>query len=542
MAQQHWLKSRQIVRRIVIEGMLELLSPAGFGNGDNGITNGITDMTLLYDPLQGCALLTGASIAGALRNYLWENEQGYAQKAERKNDQHKKSLTVQLFGSLHGDPEGAQSPLIVDDALGASPTTELRDGVSIDPRTRTAEASKKFDYELLRAGTTFPLRFELLLSQSDNPETSDQLRNALTIALHGLERPGEIHLGVRKRRGLGECQVKGWRVTEYDLTDPQGLLAWLNNRGEAKACRTIAEGLPTQPEQFAAWAKQLDQRCWFRLSTTLALESSLLIRSGIGPQGEQPAGADTTAYQLPDSVHLHRLQANSDQRTPVLPGTSIAGALRQRALRIAQTLHSEQGADLVNQLFGIGPARKGDQTHTGSRVRVAETPITASVDNLLVQNRIRIDRFTGGVLDNLLFDEAPLFGNEDVQVRIDVAIHQPTPAEIGLFLLLLKDLWLADLPVGGGANIGRGRLSGRHANLIYQAPKATATAGNPSTAGQTLPSFHLALETVAQINDQPMLRLTDIENPQTAQPRLVALLEDCVQALVQLEVSHGTAN
>ena len=150
--------SRQIVRRILVEGDLVLQTPAHFGNGE---VEGTTDMPLLVDPVEGKALLTGASLAGALRNYLWESEQGYG--VEYAAQKHSQALAVQLFGGARGDPEGLQSPLIVEDALGPSPEVELRDGVRIDPATRTAAAEAKFDMELLRVGTTFPLRFELLV-------------------------------------------------------------------------------------------------------------------------------------------------------------------------------------------------------------------------------------------------------------------------------------------------------------------------------------------------------------------------------------------
>jgi CRISPR/Cas system CSM-associated protein Csm3 (group 7 of RAMP superfamily) len=523
---------------------LELLTPTGFGNGD---TDGITDMSLLRDPLEGRALLTGASLAGSLRNYLWETEQGYEQEPNRKKQQHKTSLTVQLFGALQGDPEGAQSPLLIDDALGVPPRTELRDGVRIDAVTRTAKAGQKFDYELLRAGTTFPLRFELLLAQSAEEEQTERLREALVLALRGLEKPGEIHLGVRKRRGFGECQVKAWRVTEYDLTKPAGLLAWLNESGQPKEDRSIANLLLAQPQAFRDRISAIDRRCWFRLSATLGLESSLLMRSGIGPLLHSD-GAEMEANNLPDTVHIHRLHADTVQRTPVLPGTSIAGVLRHRALRIAQTLHPTQGAQMINKLFGIGPEGRNDGTHTGSRVHVAETVIEAPPENVLVQNRIRIDRFTGGVLDNLLFDEAPLFGNEQVQLRLDIAIRQPSRAEIGLFLLILKDLWLADLPLGGGANIGRGRVSGRHATLHYQAAQVQPAKAGPAivtapTTAQPLPAFHLRLETVQQVNDQPMLRLVDLDQAANqAQAALAAMLEECVQTFVNLEATDETGN
>lgn len=465
----HWGKSRSIQRRIVITGTLTLLTPAHFGNGD---AEGITDLSLIRDPLEGRALLTGATITGALRNYLWEWEWGYQTQYDEKV--HKNALAIQLFGGTHRDPNGEQSALIIDDALGEYPLLELRDGVRIDPVTRTAEDDMKYDIELLRVGTTFPLRFELLVAENEKSDYAERLQFALATALTGLETAGEIGLGSRKRRGYGECQVTEWTVTDYDLTTTDGLLAWLTNRGQPKTSGSIHTLLPLEATQVEM---PIDQRHALHIRADFWLDGSLLVRSGTG---EQASG--------PDTMHLHRLQRDSDQRTPVLPGTSVAGALRHRTLRIAKLIHPEDGSALVNQLFGSDPkhyhAKNGEgpeaeasksqkrRPYRGSKISVRETVIQEA--RTLIQHRIRIDRFTGGVLDNYLFDEAPLFGGAGSLVQLDLTVRNPTQGEVGLILLLLKDLWTADLALGGGANVGRGRLRGIVAHCRLQ-QGATAT-------------------------------------------------------------------
>ncbi|RIK37303.1 MAG: hypothetical protein DCC57_21750 [Chloroflexi bacterium] len=489
MAGATWTRSRRICRRIEVEGTLTLLTPASFG----GEAAGVTDMPLLRDPLQGVALLPGASIAGALRAALWELEQGYGVDYNPKNAHHQKSLAVQLFGAIAGDAEGIQSPLIVDDALGAPPRTEVRDGVAISATTRTAADDQKFDMELLRAGTTFPLRFELLISAQSDDEANDEandeagdeasdeaatadngtpLRRALAQALALLETRGEIHLGRRKRRGFGECQAGDWRVREWDLTTAPGLLDYLAGAGTPRAGRPIKELLYPAPAQPPA---DVDRRAYFRLRATFALESSLLIRAAEG------------AVAGPDAQHLQRpgLDAapSATSWTPLLPGTSLAGALRARARRIAQTLHGNDGARLVDDLFGrIPPAGKQEtdapgrraappERYPAGRVEVSERPIVETEPGgikTLVQTRIRIDRLTGGVLDSFLFEEAPLFGGTQSQVKIDVRLRAPSDAEIGLLLQVLKDLWLTDLALGGESGVGRGRLVGLSARLTHR--------------------------------------------------------------------------
>lgn len=443
---QHWLKSRRIVERIVIEGDLELLTPAHFGSGD---TEGVADLSLLRDAYDGSTLLPGASVAGALRNYWRERTRGYGAAAKDSD----------LFGAKRGakeEMEGSQSLLLVEDAIGPQPQVELRDGVKIDGQTRTAEEKKLFDIELLRAGTRFPLRFELLIPAGQR----ERLCQNLALALQGFEL-GEIGLGARKRRGFGRCQVQEWRVWRYDLTTPDGLLAWL------------AEGrdwqdLPVAPEaegdslagKLGVAPDNLDKRHRFEVEADFALDGSLLVRSGFG-----------RADQGPDAVHLHRpLYDKQAEREPVLPGTSLAGVLRARALRIANTLTPDRvrAERLVNQLFGVGPEDpdwKDKEKRRASRLVVHEAVVEGV--RTLVQNRIRVDRFTGGAMENYLFNEAPIFGGKGSHLTLELVLRKPHPYEIGLLLLLLKDLWTGDLPVGGESSVGRGRLRGKSATLRH---------------------------------------------------------------------------
>ena len=103
-----------------------------------------------------------------------------------------------------------------------------------------------------------------------------------------------------------------------------------------------------------------------------------------------------------------------------------------------------------------------------SRVEVNETVVN-TVKTDLVQNRVSIDRFTGGARDTALFNEQPIFGGTDSDLVVELKLLNPACREIGLVLLLLKDLWTGDLPLGGESSVGRGRFKGKSADLIYKA-------------------------------------------------------------------------
>ncbi len=432
--------SRRIQKRIFIRGNLVLETPAHLGSGDSPEE---TRIPLVVDPYDGITpLLTGASLAGALRAYLWARENGY------QTEEQPGTWTEGLFGSVRLDDEtqqgGEQSRLIIDDALGQNSRMEIRSGVSLTPESRTAADQALYAHELWGAGTTFPLCIELLLYEGDGAEYAQ----ALAAALNGLC-DGSIRLGARKQRGFGQVNVGWWQVETFNLCRPQDLMAWLR-RVQAPDTRedaSIFNALEMSPE----W---IDRREMLELEAEFVLDGSLLIRTG-------------------DS-HLmtHLTSHRSGGEMAIVSGTSIAGALRARMHKIATTLRGADAAnDMINELFGQVGKRSDDAQ--SSRLRVEETAVTRDGSALaneqigLEQSRVAIDRFTGGALDTALFRQQPVFGGQDTHICLRLSLINPCEAEIGLLLLALKDLWTSDLPLGGESSVGRGRLKGQWAFLSH---------------------------------------------------------------------------
>ncbi|MCB0044659.1 MAG: hypothetical protein KDD92_04455 [Caldilineaceae bacterium] len=494
----HHTNPRRVCERLLISGDLVLETPAHFGGDKDESVS--TDMTLLRDEIDGSPLLPGTTLAGALRNYLRQRLLGY--------DDTKKSssIVVRLFGPTREsgeDDASDQSAVIVDDSRTRNERVTLRDGVRIDPRTRTQRrldetlgdygrdgvridprtrtayydeksGGAKFDMELLETGVVFPLNIEIVLTPD---RSADVVLPYVALALQGLKN-GEIRLGLRKQRGFGQCRVNSWTVSRYDLRHPEDLCLWLatpthEHRADAVTKATIGEALGLN-------AATEDARKHFTVEATFGLQgSSLLIRSGFG-------AADTDA----DMVHLHSLDLNGE-RVPVIPGTSWAGVVRHRARRIVNTIGAALGKSVPNylddpeiicELFGVGP-QTGDKVGKSSKVRFDETRVKNG--QTLYQTRVRIDRFTGGAYPGGLFEEAPVYGTEDTRVCFRLYARDPEPWEKGLLLLVLKDLWTGDLPIGGEASVGRGRLTGLSATIYDRIEGAdlhcyTLFAGKPA--------------------------------------------------------------
>lgn len=430
---------RHIIERIIVKGKLILDTPTCFGSGDN---DGNIDLEILRDSIEDKALLMGSSTGGALRNYLCEYEHGY--------DAVEESI---LFGAKRSDDDGEQSPLIINDALSSEIIkAEIRDGVKIESITRTADDGAKYDLEFLASGTIFNLYFELLIDKESNRE---RLIKELAIALQGLEQ-GKIHLGIKKNRGFGRCHVKEWQIWQFNLQDSKQRIKWLKFPHWESG---FLDNHPIHNNIANALGVKInndedDKRKHLTITAKFTLASPLLIASG-----------QASIDKAPDVVHLKSLRNN--ELKSILSGTSLAGILRHRGERIINTIQqdSKKTENIIDEIFGVDFSNDKTKTAKASRLIVDEVEIENTTD--LIQNRITIDRFTGGALHGALFNEQPIFRNDKTNLEIKIKLRQPKDYEIALLLLLLKDLWTGDLPVGGTSSIGRGRLQGREATIKF---------------------------------------------------------------------------
>lgn len=396
MTKERW-KARDVAQRLVIEGELVLNSPCRLTGGE---PNDVSDAPLLRDE-DGVAFIPGTTLAGLIRHYLGQRVPA--------------SEVEKLLGPAR-QSEGEQSRLLLSDARCISESgVELRDGVTICPMSGVALDGKKYDLELLGVGSKFRVTMELLI-----PSEPSGLKALLGRAMHAMEL-GEISVGGRSRRGYGQCRITSWNVTNYAVATPDGLMAWLNRNGKAQRLNSGAEWMEGECKPDSAE---------FSIKMHLRLVGSILIASnGYGPDQA-------------DRAHLSRHNGQGG-REPVLPGTSLAGVLRHQCLRIARTLGLAD--DFATQLFGgVGRA---------SKVRVQESRLEGGSG--LRHTRVRINPWTGGAADSLLFDQDCQFGGS---VRVEVSARALFDAEKAILLLACRDLAVGQLSVGGQGGIGRGRF------------------------------------------------------------------------------------
>ncbi|HDH53728.1 MAG TPA: hypothetical protein ENH24_04510, partial [Nitrospirae bacterium] len=330
-----------------------------------------------------------------------------------------------------------QSAMILKDLVADDRAViTIRDGVKIDSENGTAMDEAKYNYEVVEPGTIFNLCMEVNLRTA-----YDKGYFMKTIAtILDLVGSGKISVGAMTTKGFGRIRLEDARIYEFDFSQKTHAILWLT--------QNFRKLEPLKRETIDSFDIPLD--------STLTIDAWFDIKSSliIGAYSENPEDAA-------DKTHI------KSNNQPVLTGTALKGIIRSRAEKIINTLGGN-GEETLKDLMGwVDTDSKGDNIK--SRVVVEESEIKGVAEK--IQHRIRIDRFTGGVISGALFDSRPLWKQKGQAktVNMKITVNVPKLWEIGLLLLVLKDLWTEDLPVGGEKNIGRGVLQGIGAKIKFDA-------------------------------------------------------------------------
>ncbi|ABY93115.1 RAMP superfamily CRISPR-associated protein [Thermoanaerobacter sp. X514] len=425
----------KLVSVIVVEGILENISPfvIGMGKGES------IDIEIIKDEI-GNPYIPATSFVGALRHYISKN---FEVENLKKEDE---ELWKYFWGSKNANnDEAVQSHFIVSDVKIKSNKNEsyiaVRDGVAIDEKTGIAKEKAKYDYEIVNKDLEFELKAEIKIRKSLKDKEIEILKILKTVIAE-LE-AGKVQFGAFTTKGFGRFKLKDIKILKFDFPkNGENYLKFLQHEylPEDKLDVSKIDILP----------KKDNIDCI--INSYFSIKSSLIISSY------------TTDPKDPDKVHIKYNDKN------VLTGTSLKGAINSRAFKIVNTLcknNQEKNNDL-RKLFGWADTENKEKTKYKSRVIIDESIVEGVIEK--EQARIKIDRFTGGVIAGALFQSKPLWHNdENVQLRIK--IKDAKDWEIGLLLLVLKDLWNEDLPIGGEKNIGRGVLKGKKIEIEYKEHK-----------------------------------------------------------------------
>jgi Uncharacterized protein predicted to be involved in DNA repair (RAMP superfamily) len=424
---------------IVIKGILENVSPfvIGTGKGD------IIDIEIIKDE-NGNPYIPATSFVGALRHFI-----------ERNYKEWDKNAWEYFWGSETNNDQGTQSHFIVSDLrLRNDEDTNLiavRDGVAIDEKKGIAKNQAKYDYEIVNKDLEFELKAEIKIREGFKDKENDILKILKTIITE--LKAGNVYFGAFTTKGFGRFNLKDVKdvsVLKFDFPDDG--LKYLKYLKDGHFQENNLDLNKLDLNKFDMLPPCNNNDC--NITADFSIKSSLIISSY------------TTDPEYPDKVHIKYNGKN------VLTGTPLKGAIRSRAFRIVNTLcnsNQEENGDL-RKLFGWADTenyKENKKKIKKSRVIINESIIENDEVIEKEQTRIKIDRFTGGTILGALFQSKPLWHNNE-NIRLKIKIKEAQEWEVGLLLLVLKDLWNEDLPIGGEKNIGRGVLRGKKIEIAYK--------------------------------------------------------------------------
>ena len=384
-------------------------------------------------------------------------------------------------------------PQYKDIDSGESPLPR-RHGVGIDRTTGAASDGALYEHEFLPRGTKLDIRITaegrddetMGRDQSEGipePASSESVKKLLEVIVDVLT-SGAVCLGGRTGSGQGTIQViepklrsTGKTTDAGALTAPSDVLDALIGEDE--------EGTPI-PLELGGWSLQEPARIritwWSPTGIFVAEDQELTDRRKEEAQKKNPEANGVTEPLRDPSVAW-------DEAQLLIPGTSIRGALRSRASRIARTvlaardelsaltshdLHEQIAAEpnLVRYMFGSTEYRGAVTVHDclstkrGKRIEVTHNAI---------------DRWTGGVIDGGLFTEAVYLGTHWEPITINIDLRQllnnieaekgpedreqskPSHADYAhaayvLLGLVLAELSAGTLPLGSRSTRGLGQV------------------------------------------------------------------------------------
>ena len=401
--------------KILIKGTITNKSPLHIGSGSDNRS----DMDVLLDSTNR-PYIPATSLTGVLRHTIELSE----------DDQN------HFWGYQADQQNGKQSVFRCSDLETKTFQIKIRDGIKINSQTGMIEKANKFDYEIIEPGAMFSFKMEMGYTNTDEQTIKKSAATIYHLLSEGLA------IGAKTNSGLGDIQIMTDKTMLYDFqfTNKQHVYEWLT-RQYTENTRIESSDLGKPLQTKSQWN--------FSIEADLQLKNTLIVRS----YSDKP--------KMPDAIHM---QSNQEW---VLPGTSLKGAIRARAERIANMLGVPS---IMDELFGYVKNQSDDndsrQSAAKGRILIKETILPKFVAEL--QTRIKIDRFTGGTIQSALFNSMPVFADiKNNVVKLSIQIRHCKPPDVGLILLVLKDLWTQDLAVGGEKNIGRGVFQGLRATITW---------------------------------------------------------------------------
>lgn len=421
--------------------VFQLTSPLTVGSGENNLT----DRDIIRDS-RGIPYIPGTALAGVYRSLF---SRGNAAEF----------FGMELPGNMLPDSSEngnklTDSDIVTYDAYPENYAEKLvtkRDMVALDDY-KTAVPGAKADFQVLEPGLTFVTYIEQNMDSPDQQWVLDEIAGAWM--------KGRIALGAKTLRGYGH--TKGIRASSamFDLsrkeTDRERsvnqddkikkLDAWLSfDMYDPKDINWTEDEIKTDGGENAGNLKDI---CTIILN--LRQQGGISVR-------QYTTEVDAADYkQLTAHCVTGEEEEDAEEGTPVIPGTSWAGAFRAQMGRLNPDFRKGRGKA---EIF-FGKAKNKGEDSRKSRIGFSESRITGG--KWVIYTRNAVDRFTGGTVDGALYTEKTYYnGSTSLEISCDFSgINDRESKEFAeTMAAAILDLNAGYLAVGGLTAVGRGMFA-----------------------------------------------------------------------------------
>lgn len=387
------------------------------GNNDN------SDSDVLLDS-RGKPYIPATSIAGVL--------------AQRLDAATKK----RLYGSID-DGKNEKSHIVFYDAVlrDEAFVLSVRDSVALE--NKVSKESAKFDFEIVEPGVVFDtyIEFDDIISEQDEQLIFEQL-----CALHS----GAIRFGKKTTRGYGQVKVESIKRIAFSDVDK-----WLVFDMYDSKC----------------WDDAQDINIFEKASDVDIIKLDLKLKSALSIRSYTTELPDSTFEKTAPDYKFLSLRNG----TPVIPGTSWAGAFRER-------FRSFAGKGIAEELFGYVDENKKEIQSKKSQITFSESAFDKNSYTQKLVTRNSIDRFSAATNDGALYTELTIYGGT-ASLEITMPSDSPTQQKAAVYACI-SDLDNGFMAIGGLAAVGRGlfevkrfELNGADRTVDFKSYNFTGLAG-----------------------------------------------------------------
>lgn len=430
--------------RLVARIMLEATSPLAVGSGEKDI---VTDAPVVRD-CNGLPYIPGTSMAGIIRHSMDPNtaQEIFGYQERDRGEGSKVIISDALLVGIGGKALDGLQELEADEFLGHFQVLPVRQRVRITEKG-TAAKYGKFDEQVVYTGTRFVFEIELF-SEDGNEEV---MQNML-----GVISSPTFRIGSGTRCGFGAMKVVCIQYRAYDLRKEDDLDAYLCKTSSLSDDFAQAQEIHPEATLLGGWTKY---------TLNLVPMDFFLFSSGFGDEEADMTPVRECKIMWRDGRPLF------ENACTLIPATSVKGAIAHRVAYWWNKL----GGHFVENGDAVAPERNIATISLFGTVLDEEsiTPANGNVifsDVLLEKNdtkvipHVKLDKFTGGVMDGALFQEKSVFAKgqtlrEVIYVRTDT-FKDPMVKEA--FERTVSDLCMGLLPLGGGTNRGNGIFTGTY--------------------------------------------------------------------------------